>query len=515
MITGFGITVGTRMLVCEAEDGTMAHEEQLAILKGGVQDWHEWKITNPDQQIDLSDANFSGSDLTSVDLRGAILHGTDFSDANLSRANLNEADLSKAILMDANLSNAILADANLRSAVLSRANLTHANLSHANLSRADLSDADLSHAELSHADLIRADLTHANLDSANLSHADLSHVILVDANLCHEDLSRANLCGAVLNRADLSHADLNHADLNGANLRGAVLRGSDLSDTCLSRANLSRTDLTDANLSHALLDAATLANANLSRAIMIGANLASTNLKGSNFKDVILSRTVFCGVDLRRIRGLKSANHIGPSYVDIDTLYNSRGDIPGVFLKGVGMPDKFIRYSSDLVSQGAEMSSCFISYGHEDRLFALKLHDALQERGIRCWLDEKQSSPSDNVHPLFDRGIRAGGKVFLCCSEHSLMSWWVDQEISAALGEEEKLWRERQEQSWVLIPLNLDGYLDDTWQSRYKAQIMQRLVVDFSDWEHRDVHFEEQVETAIRMLQMSADDGVDDTAEKP
>jgi hypothetical protein len=66
---------------------------------------------------------------------------------------------------------------------------------------------------------------------------------------------------------------------------------------------------------------------------------------------------------------------------------------------------------------------CFISYNHTDKAFARRLYDALQGRGIRCWLDEKQLLPGDDIYDQVDRGIRLWDKVLLCCSKASLTSW--------------------------------------------------------------------------------------------
>ena len=88
------------------------------------------------------------------------------------------------------------------------------------------------------------------------------------------------------------------------------------------------------------------------------------------------------------------------------------------------MPDEFIAYIGSMVGRPIEFYCCFISYSHEDNLFARRLLDALQGRGIRCWLDEKQMLPGDDIYEQVDRGIRSWDKVLLCCSEHSLASWW-------------------------------------------------------------------------------------------
>jgi hypothetical protein len=61
-----------------------------------------------------------------------------------------------------------------------------------------------------------------------------------------------------------------------------------------------------------------------------------------------------------------------------------------------------------------EFYSCFISYAHEDKLFARGLHDALQARGVRCWLDEKQMLPGDDIYEQVDRGFGCGTRF--CCA---------------------------------------------------------------------------------------------------
>ena len=127
--------------------------------------------------------------------------------------------------------------------------------------------------------------------------------------------------------------------------------------------------------------------------------------------------------------------HLGPSSIGIDTIYNSQGNIPEVFLRGCGLPDTFITYVKSLTVQAIEFYSCFVSYSRTDKSFARRLHDALQGRGIRCWLDEKQMLPGDDIYEQVDRGIRLWDKVLLCCSKDSLTSWWVRPHLPALDGQ--------------------------------------------------------------------------------
>ena len=82
----------------------------------------------------------------------------------------------------------------------------------------------------------------------------------------------------------------------------------------------------------------------------------------------------------------------------------------------------------------------------------------------------------------------------------SLTSWWVDSEIERALRKEQQLMKERKERVSALIPLNLDGYVFDGWQSGKKAEIAGRFVADFRGWDSANSIFEKQSEQVVRAL---------------
>ncbi len=430
--------------------------------------------------------------LTDGSLKGADMRGAFLMEADLTEAELREADLSGAYLSNSILRNATLIGAKLRGTSLYKASIQWA----------DLSETDLQKAVLNSAILLKANLHGARLIGADLSEAKLFKVNLSGASLHGASLSLAGLGEANMQKAILSETDLTEATLQGADLRGAKLRGANLYGTRLDRANLSGASLHMANLRET-----SLREANLHGAYLQGAYLSGANLEGVDFTRVTCGDTVFDDIDLSLTTGLKTIEHRGPSGITTRTLYRSRGQIPEVFLRGCGVPEIMITYLPALMEKAFDFYSCFISYSHadEDKQFAKRLYDKLQGEGIRCWLDEHELLPGDDIFQEVDRGIRYWDKVLLCCSEQSLTSWWVDNEIKTAFEKEQRIMKDTDrdlggQRILALIPLDLDGYLlSDDYRSGMKTQLQSRLAADFTSWKDHDV-FESAVQQVIKAL---------------
>lgn len=276
---------------------------------------------------------------------------------------------------------------------------------------------------------------------------------------------------------DLRKAELQWYDLRGVNLTGAILREADLSDALLEGVILKNADLTGAELTRSHIGAV---------------YITKTDISYADFSSTIFGGTGVSEVDLSKTKGLDSVRHWIPSAIDARTLEETAKGLSSYpqhrneiekFYRGTGVSEHLIEYYRSRIGRRIEFYTCFISYSQADRAFARLLYTKLQEKGIRCWLDEHNILPGDNIHDAVKQGIRYSDKVLLCCSENSLNSWWVDAEIEIAFTKERQLFQESKQLSLVLIPLDLDGYLlSGNWNNGKATQVRSRLAGNFNGW---------------------------------
>lgn len=330
----------------------------------------------------------------------------------------------------------------------------------------------------------RTDNIYVEID---LSEVEMISTDLEVVNLKGANLRGANLSGAFFSRADLSRADLRRAHLIRAKLRDANLREADLRDA----------DLTEADLTRAIFRGANLAGANL-----MGANLIETDLTWADLWKTIFTEAHFGDTDLGSTNlskspvGLEKVDHVGPSIVGIDTIRNSKGKIPIEFLRGCGLSDLEIE-SAKLVAPGLDPGqvtqityeiyrlycdqpiqfySCFISYNSKDHKFAQRLHDDLQNHGVRCWFASEDLKIGDEFRRTIGQEIRIRDKLLIILSKNSIGSEWVGDEVEKALAEE------KEQGSLKLFPVRLDSAVlktQDDWAEKIR---LRRHIGDFSGW---------------------------------
>jgi hypothetical protein len=334
---------------------------------------------------------------------------------------------------------------------------------------------DLCEADIGDVNLVEVDFNSTCLDRANLTGAHLIGAVLIGATLIEAHLDWADLTGANLDRANLTGAVLNNADLTGADITSAVLRGANLIRVDLTGANLTRVDLCDANLTEATLSETNFTGAMFHRAIV---------------KRAVIGQTIFAGNDLRDVIGITEASHYGPSSIDIDTLVQSGGKIPGPFLRRCGVPDSIIENLPALIGamQPIQFYSCFISYSTKDKEFAKRLHGRMRDSNLRVWFANEDLKGGHKLHEQIDEAIRVYDKFIIVLSPESLRSKWVMNEVRRT-RKAELASRKRK-----FFPIALMDYkeledwecIDPTTGTDLAAEIREYYVPDFRDWKNHD-----------------------------
>jgi uncharacterized protein YjbI with pentapeptide repeats len=204
----------------------------------------------------------------------------------------------------------------------------------------DLRGLNLQGVDLSHLDIYAVDFSGSNLSNALLYGASFGKYGDEEIEACPVDLSGTDLTRADLRRAALPGTKLVGARLDNANCRGARfgwlmdLNGAeypvDMSHSSLSETNLRETVLDDTIMTESLL---------------FNTDLTGAKLDYPDFTRCRCTGSIFGDLDLSSARGLETIEHLGPSVIDVHTLFKSHGKIPEAFLRGCGVPQDFITFA--------------------------------------------------------------------------------------------------------------------------------------------------------------------------
>jgi TIR domain len=189
---------------------------------------------------------------------------------------------------------------------------------------------------------------------------------------------------------------------------------------------------------------------------------------------------------------LETCRHLAPSIIDHRTLERS-GHLPLVFLRGVGLPDKFIDYLPSLLNHALKHYSCFISYSTKDDDFAKRIHTDLQNSGVRCWFAPHDMPVGAKIWDAIDEEIKLRDKLLLILSRNAIDSNWVEDEVQKAFAEE----RERKQP--VLFPIRIDDTVMETPEPWARKLRDQRSIGDFRYWKDHDA-YKDSFERVVRAL---------------
>ncbi len=92
-----------------------------------------------------------------------------------------------------------------------------------------------------------------------------------------------------------------------------------------------------------------------------------------------------------------------------------------------------------------------------------------------CWKFDENAKWGEPVWGEIDTAIRHYDKLVVICSKDSLESPPVIREIERALQKEDR------EHKNVLFPVRIDDYLFDEWDHPRKADVVSKVIGDFSD----------------------------------
>lgn len=326
-----------------------------------------------------------------------------------------------------------------------------------------------------------SDCTNINLNDSNLSGS-----YFLNVNFDQAKIQNCNWGDSEIINCSLQNADLRNTSALFSKFNGSVFCNSNLSEFNSISCDFSGADFENVNLSRAILSASIFWGANLTNAILTDSDLSSVNftaalLRRTNFENAKIAQTLFLKTSLNDAINLDSLFSKERSIIDIDTIIASKSQLSTLIIK-IGIPMKSESHSLKILDDSKpSLYPVFLSHSSNDKIFATKLYNKLSSEGCQVWYDEHKIKPGDVIHKEIHKGIEQFDKLLLVCSQKSLNSWWVQDEIDKTLAKERALKIKHNKEFNLIVPIKIDDYIH-SWNHQYRSIIEKRSISDFSNW---------------------------------
>jgi hypothetical protein len=245
-------------------------------------------------------------------------------------------------------------------------------------------------------------------------------------------------------------------------------------------------------------------------------NFHSIDFRNSRFNNTILYKTGFidCELESESFIVTKQLKYESYATMDFQTILQS-DELDDAILSGyfniknkVNLKEVISGMTSPKV-----FSTVFISYSFKDTVFAKKINDALNKKGIRTFMWEKDAPGGKPLEEIMTSGITAHDKLLFIASENSIKSKACQYELTTA--------RKKQEASWenVFFPITIDDFLfkvkkaqirpielaNEYWENIEEIKRVNAL--DFSNFNNKpfeEKDFEERFEKVVDGLKIVA-----------
>jgi len=311
---------------------------------------------------------------------------------------------------------------------------------------------------------------------------------LMDEHFHNIKIEDRNLDYAQLTRVSFQHSDIVNTSIRNARIvkmkaLSSKFKGVDFSNTVIKISKFDFTIWNDckfirSDIYNSEYFYLSITKSDFSQAELLELQFQYGSILESEFKDSTFGSLVFVSVTLSKLLNLDLITHRSGSYIDANSLLSNASELPKVFLRGIGLSDNFIDYLSSFSESAIQYYSCFISYSHKDELFAKRLHNDLQNEGVRCWFAPEDMKIGDKVRHTIYEAIRIKDKLLVIMSKESVNSDWVEEEVKKALAEE------KSQDKLILFPVRIDEEVMTTNKAWAEKIRNDRHIGDFRKWEN-------------------------------